>query len=587
VRVPPYRIQDNQLCYERPVNGGLPSVTPLCNFAATITEEVVLDDGAEPTNAFVIEGRLKNGEVLPKIRVPSRDFPLMQWPIRQWGARAIVNAGQTTRDRLREAIQRCSNGGIRSRRVFAHTGWRWLDHQGRRRPVYLTAGGAIGRDDVEVELSLELSRYRLPREPQNVVEAMRASLALLRVAPLSITVPAWAAMFRAPLAEAKPVDHSLWIEGASGVLKSSLIAVFLSHFGPFDHLHLPDSWTSTANALENRAFLLKDVPFVIDDYAPKHALDARDFEAKASRLLRAQGNLAGRGRLKSDSSERPSRPPRGMIVSTGEQHPAGQSSILARMYLVKMHKDDVDRRALSAAQRAARLLPHAMSGYIGRLRAFMYASDLPAQLDDRFREVRERAAVDGHLRIPETIAHLWLGLDEGLTYAETIGACTAREAEMLRSEAWAALMAGGAAQALLVRDERPTLRFLRGLATLITQGHVFLLSKDEPTEPTGQRQLGELAGWFDAAGHYLLPEAAYTAVSRFYRDGGEPFPVDQRRLCRELCDEGLADHEDGRHVKMTRVGSETKRLLSLRGEAVERALGEPLPVVSSVTGNDV
>src|SRR5262249_6887819 len=152
--------QDNQLCYERPVNGGPPSVTPLCNFAATITEEIVLDDGAEPTTAFVVEGRLKKGDLLPAIRVPSKDFAAMQWPIRLWGARAIVNAGQTTKDRLREAIQRCSNG-IRSRRIFAHTGWQRLGE--RRRPVYLTAGGAIGRGDVEVELSAELSRYRLPR----------------------------------------------------------------------------------------------------------------------------------------------------------------------------------------------------------------------------------------------------------------------------------------------------------------------------------------------------------------------------------------------------------------------------------------
>jgi hypothetical protein len=237
---------------------------------------------------------------------------------------------------------------------------------------------------------------------------------------------------------------------------------------------------------------------------------------------------------------------------------------------------------LSEAQRAATLLPHAMAGYIMSLAPLMYAGGLPEYLHERFLEFRDRAAVEGHPRIRETVAHLWLGFEEGVYYAETIGACSAGEAEALRAEAWDALMAGGAAQAGLVRDERPTLRFLHGLATLITQGRVYLLRKDEPT---GDRQQGDLIGWYDDEGYYLLPEAAYTAVARFYRDGGEPFSVDEGRLRRELCDEGLADHDEGRLTKVVRIGSGTRHLLALRGEAIEGALGEALPVVSSVTGN--
>src|SRR5712664_3580879 len=100
-RVIPYRIKDHMMSYERSgKNGTAPAVEPLCNFEAAIVEEVVIDDGVEPTNAFLIEGRLKSGEVLPAIRVSSRDFAGMQWVLRQWGARAIVNAGQVTRDRL-------------------------------------------------------------------------------------------------------------------------------------------------------------------------------------------------------------------------------------------------------------------------------------------------------------------------------------------------------------------------------------------------------------------------------------------------------------------------------------------------------
>ena len=230
---------------------------------------------------------------------------------------------------MREAIQTLSHNA-RSRRVFTHTGWRELD----KRWVYLTTGGAVGQTGFEVDLGTELSRYRLPYEAHNRVDAMRTSLELLDLAPFSTTAPLWAGVFRAPLVNAYPVDLSIWLEGMTGSLKSTLAALFLSHYGDFDRIHLPGTWSSTANQLERRAFLLKDVLFVVDDYAPG-AMDRRELETKASRLLRSQGNLAGRGRLKSDLTERLAYPPRGLILATGEQHPPGQS-LLARTLVVEL-----------------------------------------------------------------------------------------------------------------------------------------------------------------------------------------------------------------------------------------------------------
>src|SRR5205823_14509137 len=109
-----------------------------------------------------------------------------------------------------------------------------------------------------VDLGPELSRYRLPSIAGNLVEAIKTSLRLLDLAPLRITAPLWAACFRAPLVSAFPQDLSLWIEGKTGSMKSTLAALFLSHFGEFDRVHLPGAWSSTANALESRAFLLQD-----------------------------------------------------------------------------------------------------------------------------------------------------------------------------------------------------------------------------------------------------------------------------------------------------------------------------------------
>src|SRR5262245_37596126 len=51
----PYRVDQGRICREKSTQHG-PFLEPLCNFAAVVTEELVLDDGAETTRAFTVEG---------------------------------------------------------------------------------------------------------------------------------------------------------------------------------------------------------------------------------------------------------------------------------------------------------------------------------------------------------------------------------------------------------------------------------------------------------------------------------------------------------------------------------------------------
>ena len=226
----PYCIEDGRICRRKSTRDGIVVVESLCNFEARIAEEIALDDGVEVSRAFKVEGRLDSGESLPPVRIPAVKFGAMSWVSEVWGARAIVRAGLHTRDCLREAIQRLSSGAPR-RHVFSHTGWREIDG----RAAYLTAAGAVGLDGVEVDLGHDLGKlYRLPRDSKDPVVAMRASLELLKMAPYTVTVPLWAATYRAPLAHFWPVDMSLWLEGPTGSFKSTLAALFLAHYGTGD-----------------------------------------------------------------------------------------------------------------------------------------------------------------------------------------------------------------------------------------------------------------------------------------------------------------------------------------------------------------
>src|SRR5262249_10847484 len=89
------------------------------------------------------------------------------------------------------------------RHVFTHTGWR--DRAGQW--FYLTAAGAIGLAGCEVDLGADLARYAVPTIADDPTSAMRVSLALLRLAPLRVTIPLWAATYRvalAPLSRSTP-----------------------------------------------------------------------------------------------------------------------------------------------------------------------------------------------------------------------------------------------------------------------------------------------------------------------------------------------------------------------------------------------
>jgi len=147
-------------------------------------------------------------------------------------------------------------------------------------------------------------------------------------------------------------DFSVHLAGETGAFKSELAALEQQHFGAgMDRLHLPAAWSSTGNALEMLAFHAKDALLVVDDFAPQgSAADVSRYYATAERLFRAAGNRAGRGRLDSSARLREPKPPRGLILSTGEEMPRGHS-IRARLLLLELSKGAITANELTECQR--------------------------------------------------------------------------------------------------------------------------------------------------------------------------------------------------------------------------------------------
>lgn len=556
-----YTIEEGRICWLKPTPSG-EVLMPLCNFNARVVEDVIKDSGVEQQRVFLIEGSLASGRMLPRSQVAANRFNSMSWVSEEWGTGAIIAAGITLKDRLREAIQLQSQDAT-ERRLYTHTGWREVE--GKR--GFLTANGGLGLPGVEVELDPPLERYRLPLEGSvDAREGVKVSLDFLDIGERRVMLPLWAAMYLAPLSEVLNPAFTLWQVGPTGAFKSTLQALALCHFGAFTVLSLPASWRDTTNYLEKVMALAKDIPLVIDDWAPPSDIkQARDLEIKAEQVARAQGNRLGRGRLRSDTSTRARYIPRGIVISNGEQLPSGQSHT-ARLFSVEIEPGDIDVDKLTAAQGEAQFYPIAMAAYIHWLIGQWHEiqEGLPAAWD-RWRHQAQKQAQ--HPRVPEAIAWLYAGFDMAMAFIEGVGIIDHTEAQQRRDGAWDTLIELGDQQGGRVEEERPAHRFIEGLRALMDEGRVVFRHKDD--EPAKASPSETQIGWRGDEGVlYLNPYPAYSAVYDFWRKSGEPLTFKTNAVWKDLQRLGLTVCADGRTSTTTRISGQTRRVIGLKEKAL-------------------
>jgi hypothetical protein len=338
---------------------------PLANFRARIVADITRDDGVETMRCYEIAATL--GERSFRFEVLAARFNSMAWVHEHLGANAIVATGQGMQACLLNAVLELSAGNISERQVFAHTGWREIDG----RMYFLHAGGALGtngnRDDVDVMLPEQLKCVELnqPDDAKSLVQAVRAQLLLQTLAPMRIMAPLLAAAYRAPLGESD-ITAAPW--GRTGHFKTEAAILVQQHFGAgMDARHLPLSWVhDTANTIEHVLSVGKDIVTVVDEYVHGETPAGRaTMQTKVERVIRAQGNASGRGRMRADTTLRPPRPPRGQLVSTGEEVPAGQS-LRARILTAEVRQNDINVERLTRSQEdaAAGKYATAMAGFI-------------------------------------------------------------------------------------------------------------------------------------------------------------------------------------------------------------------------------
>jgi hypothetical protein len=581
---PPYLVKNGIMYCRKHTKWGEKRV-PLCNFTAAITEQIIKDDGLSRKIHYLIKGILAGGAPLPDVIVPADTFGGMSWVAENYGARAIVTAGQGAQDHIRAAIQYLSED-IADRSIYTHTGWRKIEGEW----VYLTTSGALGAsgldESVEIELEGKLKHYSLPNLSPDYPnrDAVKASLKILEVAPKRITIPMLSGIFRAPLEEALSNDYTIFFAGQTGTFKSEVTALMLAHFGAgFNAKNLTAEWVSTANSIEKMAFRTKDAVNVIDDFFPGTSqIEANKMHATADRIIRGQGNKSGRARMNADGSLRETYVSRGLIVASGEDIPRG-ASLRARMYLIDMTKGDVNLGVLTQLQKMAAdgIFASAMAGYIKWLAPKL--DDLKLTAQRRKAELRDEVikAANAHSRTPEIVAGLLYGLEQFLEYAVHVGVYTSAQALDLTNTAVKTLVESNRMLQEVLEADDPVKRFGDLLLTAFTTGaaHLEALKGGVPAKesnrwgwktiagPSGDETKpgGKLIGWVDGINLYMDPDAAFATVQEIASRTGSPITITPITLRKRLNERGILVKAGatGKLTKPMKINGSTRKVMHL------------------------
>lgn len=575
-QVPGYEVYENCLC-QSTADGP----KRLCNFTAVPCTEIRRDDGEDFTVEYEMEGFSRNGRPYPRCRLTMTEYQNKQmlWLQKYWGLGATVLPGNTTLGKVMYAISEAGYLQVSVKTEYTHTGWRKIAGQW----AFLYEGGAIGAEGVSVRLDHGLVRYTLDggmdikhRDGAEATWQIREAMAH------HVYVPLLGMIFLSPLREflnivgATP-DVGLYLRGPTGSGKTVASALALSHFGDFRYnLPLPGSFHDSPKSQIVKAYYLKDMPFLIDDFHPSDDKDRRTMESMAQWMLRAISGM-GRTTLNSDQTLKSAKSPRSVAIMTGEDLPDVGASGIARMYIVNMRPanhaadfaGDVPKtEKLTDMQEKARkgYLQSSMRGYIKWLAK--QADKLPNMLQEDYNRLRLYAVQNApgqHARLPGALAHIMLGYSSMLRYLRDMDVIS--DGDMLSEikAGWEVLLESGKTQAKEMAEDKPTSKFVSIVSALITSGQVRMIDKNK-TPPAGV----SVCGYKSPEYYYFDPTLIYNEVCKFCRQQGDTFPLGSRQLYKQLLDEGkLEPGSDGNAKRGVNIRGKTQRLIWIKRDLID------------------
>jgi hypothetical protein len=572
---------------------------PLGNFWARISHELMVDDGLNPpTVRYSIAGGLADGQPLQSVQVEARAFGKLDWVPDNWGMRPIINLPPGKSYLVARAIQEVSIESVQREKLYTFTGWHECDGQ----RGFLSGSGWLNadgmNDQVRVDLgSNNLRHYALPKDSVDREAAVRATLDFLTLGPRKVTAPLWAAMYAAPLTSLRPMNAVLSVYGTTQSGKSTLAHLALTHFGTGfiqgRDYHAPIDWTSTVTAIEAAMFLAKDVPLVIDDFAPQFSsvAEARSMHKKAHHVVRSVGNRSARGRSRADLSQQNTRFPRGLVIMTAENPLIGQS-IVGRMLYVGVEPGDIlpaqgspnnEEDKLTKLQGKAQqgLLAQAMTMYLQYLMENWerIVTEYPKLVDKESQIARQAGNLQN--RLPDAYAVLAAAQELALRCFEDMQLISWKDADQMVAENNAALLTIIQNQAEQVAAESPVRKFFTAIASLLVERKAYLAPRTQDEEyqpPFNADQIGYYDPGAEQKVIYLRTETSLARAKEFWRGLDENLDIMPDALRRQLRQmDGLLAQVGERQVEASKLcGGVRQRVLIVDIRKVEQFYGVSL-----------
>ena len=571
----PYYHNGNSLYMHKETKYGK-AESRLCNFVPCIESEKTVDDGATTETRLALKGIHSDGSILPSVEISASELSSFNWLIEKWGAKCIIDVGQSKKDNVRCFIQMTSQlaDHVTEYRV---TGWKKIGDEWQ----YLMPGD----DQLNVVLKGKLQHYSGERNHDLFDLDAVKELFEKPPAPERVMHPLIAFTFLTPLNEflrqagCMP-KFVLFLTGRTGTRKSTLAALFLSFFGQFTSSDLPMSFRDTANSIIANAFTLKDVLTCIDDFYPSDNAEMKKLNATAQTVMRAYGDRTGRARLRSDSTLMESKPPQGNAIITGELSPDVGESGTARYFALELKEDDIDLPTLTIVQSDASdgAYRRTMYAYTEWMKQSFLSDDehtgiFVKQLAERYKNERSdylHHNLTCHGRLPETVACLMIGMRFFLQFMEENGVIKKEDREIDLEEFRKLLYSLADIQSKNVERDKPALIFVSKLCALIEGGKVLLTERSRPESfdpfPPGY------IGCQDEEYYYLNTNLAHSAVKKLCAEQGESFPVSVKALVKALIEEDLIKTTASSNTVTIRYCGAGRRFLALDKSKVEQLI---------------
>lgn len=464
---------------------------------------------------------------------------------------------------LREATREMQNASANDRpeeTVLRHTGWR--DGKFYMPNGFVDENGFQGFEDIKVELPKEneiFTSFRFNQPPADLTFAKDLIRnKLLGCVPYEISLPMLAHYFLPPLLEYLPnaMPYALWVMGSTGSQKTTYISILTSFYGNFHNRKLL-GWRSTANSMEKFGYYLKDVIYPIDDYKRGDVP-----MAYLTTFMQNYANRQGRSRLRSNMEAQALWYVRGLITSTAEDIPTGESSVLSRMLVVNFPQHGKDLKKMREAEVQADPSVNIYAGVMAKYVQFLINKKLKQRdLYAMFSDKRDSFKT-AHSRVTENLALNAVGWEFMSEFLEL---------KDLEKQYYNGLSLMQSTMDQYTHSERASTMFVDLVKELLSSGKYYLegYSGEQDTPHT---ENATKLGWVGPQNVYLLGNSAIAAANALReRVHGSAMKYSNQAIYAQLDADGLLEKQRDHYIGGKSIYGTTHRVLFLKRGVVEQS----------------